>query len=295
MYDFSWRNPILINDFAWSEQGTLIFSGCGIAKTAIPPIWAQEASNANSFNVSLRVRTFSSAQVGPARIFSVSLDPFKRNLTIAQDNEDLVVRLRSHTSDLNGLPEIRVDSVFESENWQEIELVVEQDSLIVFVNQQIRFLKPFQNSSLDLFDTSFLLALGNELTGNRGWQGEISQAQVRVDTVTFDYLTTDALDTPRFLRWYFRKPEFNPFKSSSFPDMLQNFLGFIPLGIIAVTLLNKEGRRPTIVLAYGFFTSLTIECSQWLLPDRYPSTNDLMLNTMGTVAGIVIAVIYRRV
>lgn len=65
---------------------------------------------ANRFRLDLVLSVTDTTQGGPARILSLSRDPWHRNLTLGQDGSSLVVRLRTPFSGLNGThPALVVD------------------------------------------------------------------------------------------------------------------------------------------------------------------------------------------
>jgi hypothetical protein len=65
------------------------------------------------FTLVARIASSSAHQEGPARIVSISASPDLRNLTLAQDNTDLVVRVRTPLTGVNGVrvPLIATDVV----------------------------------------------------------------------------------------------------------------------------------------------------------------------------------------
>jgi len=91
------------------------------------------------------------------------------------------------------------------------------------------------------------------------------------------------------------KPPWDEFKLSLsyLNDVVINLLGFIPLGYLFALFLYKYSRlRPhivtTLVLTFGFSTSLIIEILQTFMPSRSSSAGDLLFNTVGTVTGIIL-------
>ncbi len=65
------------------------------------------------FTLLVRMASSSGRQVGPARIVSISASPDLRNMTLGQDNTDLVVRIRTPLTGLNGIrvPLVGTDAV----------------------------------------------------------------------------------------------------------------------------------------------------------------------------------------
>lgn len=69
------------------------------------------------------------------------------------------------------------------------------------------------------------------------------------------------------------------------PDFLQNILLFLPLG---VALAFRRYRLWPAVL-FGALFSLTIEITQFVIPGRDPSLQDICSNTLGTLLGFAVA------
>lgn len=94
-----------------------------------------EASNA--FTLRVICASGDPAQAGPARIVSNSIDAGLRNFTLGQQGGDLVVRLRTAHTGLNGSrPEVRVPAVFTDANARDILVTYDGASLLVAVAGQ---------------------------------------------------------------------------------------------------------------------------------------------------------------
>jgi VanZ family protein len=81
-------------------------------------------------------------------------------------------------------------------------------------------------------------------------------------------------------------------------DEVVNFIGFWPLGFLLAAALNHSRRYkryywPVAILG-GFLFSLTIEIGQAWIPSRTSSLLDLILNTAGTAAGVLLYVSQRK-
>jgi len=80
------------------------------------PRWASEAVRerlvaSGRLSVTARLRVASLDSFGPARIVSMSRDPYLRNFTLGQSRADLVLRVRTPNTSDNGMePEIRTSS-----------------------------------------------------------------------------------------------------------------------------------------------------------------------------------------
>jgi glycopeptide antibiotics resistance protein len=82
--------------------------------------------------LSLSAQTGIRNQHGPARIVSLSSDPANRNITVAQEGEDLIVRIRRRWAGTNGdRPFYKIYSVFSEDRPVEILVDAGSDSTIV--------------------------------------------------------------------------------------------------------------------------------------------------------------------
>jgi VanZ family protein len=75
-------------------------------------------------------------------------------------------------------------------------------------------------------------------------------------------------------------------------DLIVNILGYVPLGALVVLALHPRTRGAIAVLmavVAGVLLSGTIEALQTYLPSRVPSNIDLATNTLGALAGGVLA------
>lgn len=82
-------------------------------------------------------------------------------------------------------------------------------------------------------------------------------------------------------------------------DVVINILGFIPFGfLMALYLMSvkkfKKGRTYLAVATFGATISLSVEMFQVFIPVRSSSSTDLILNILGTIIGIHLAILTRR-
>ena len=113
-------------------------------------------------------------QSGPARIVSYSLNPNRRNFTLGQSKDRLVMRLRTTETDLNGVtPHLEVDNVFDSPEPRHIVVTYDFSDQSVYINGKIRVRKEIPGGRFSNWDPSYHLVLGNEVTGDRPWRGKI--------------------------------------------------------------------------------------------------------------------------
>jgi VanZ family protein len=115
-----------------------------------------------------------------------------------------------------------------------------------------------------------------------------------------------ALDLPEWiwaLRWdvLTAPPALSALRSETFrQDVLLNLLGFVPLGLLLTSLGRRRLRGLPLVrfaaaCGAGALLSLGIELGQAMLPSRYSSVLDLLLNVTGTALGSGLWLLVERV
>ena len=307
-YPLRWEFPRKVaNGADLPAQGGIRFPTPGIVRSVGPPDWVAAAMRSQRLELVLRLRSFSPDQTGPARIFTLSADPFHRNLTIGQEGENLILRLRTPGTDLNGTgannsPFAQLPGVFRTPAaWVEIHLAIEPGRLRFSAvapesGHPVAFETMLPAQPLRDWDPSYRLALGGELTNERLWLGEIQQALVRTDGNAIDYAAADARDTLEASPaefWYARQYfTLVPFRDFNLHDAVVNVIGYVPLGLLFGVWgwlwggARRGWRRPVALLLAVAAVSASLEMLQFAIPVRHPSTTDLLLNTLGGGIGI---------
>jgi len=293
-YPFHLQSPVRIwdNGAAYSDSGVLQLLRPGIARSNSAPEWLEHAIAGSSLKVTLEIKPAHARQFGPARILTLSRDPYSRNLTVAQEGEDLVVRLRTPSTDLNGLPGYQLPGALGAPGWHGIEIRIMPRRMEVSVDGAEALSAPLPENALADWAPSYRLALGNELSEDRPWLGEIRVASISAGgQPPIDYSRPGALDLPRHLAVTQAHIIANPFSSPRWSinrDFVLNLLGFIPLGALFVCL---RGGRHGVVIATAACAALSlgIELGQLFLAGRVTETADLILNILGGALGAWLA------
>ncbi len=127
---------------------------------------------ANALTVEAWIKPAASDQEGPARIVTVSADPFNRNLTLGQEFGAYDMRLRTtHTSE-NGVPSLVTPDGLATPDL--VHLLYTRDAAgqaTIYRNGEV-VAQDQVTGNLLTWDDGFRLALANELSQDRPWLGE---------------------------------------------------------------------------------------------------------------------------
>ena len=142
--------------------------------------------------------------------------------------------------------------------------------------------------STSTWDSSYRLALGDELVGGRSWKGEIRQAAVVVDGATVDYVQPLLLDLPRRTAYMpARLAEVTRVRFSSSSDaavVLLHILAFVPIGFLLQPLVGR--RMGTVAwLTACLLLVVLLEQGKVFVAGRHPSVDDMCAYIAGAVAG----------
>ena len=109
--------PVCVDSsIQWLPDASAVqIARCGTLSTLTPPASLGRHFQASSgISVEIDLKTATADQSGPARIVTYSFNTRYRNFTLGQQNDALVFRLRTTTTDLNGTdPVLEVPSVFK--------------------------------------------------------------------------------------------------------------------------------------------------------------------------------------
>jgi VanZ like family len=288
---FDWQVPSEQANHALRLPEGWRFSASGIVVGVPPHPWLEAAEDAETLGVSLVVRPQSTVQSGPARLLTMSRDAHLRNLTLGQEGGDLVVRLRTEESDLNGLragePIARIEDVFHGGRWVAIDLDIRPRELEIAIDGERALVAGLPESVLATWHPFLSLALGNEMTCDRPWLGEIRAATVEGPGGSTDYARLDDVEVPATCWVIGYPPATRPFRLFLPQDALLNVLMYLPLGgllgllIRARTWRTFAGGLPALLIV-----SASFEVAQLFVASRFASIDDVICNTLGGGLGL---------
>ena len=296
---FDWEMPRRVPNRAERAPDGWRFAAPGIAIAEPPHDWLEAAQATETFGLSLTLRPLSAAQSGPARILTISRDAHMRNLTLGQEDDDLVLRLRTGETDLNGLragaPFARVRDVLRSAGWLRIDLQIRPGELTLAVDGQPALSAALPPAVVRTWHPSFGLALGNELTCERPWLGEIRAAVVRVPGRARDYADAGAAHAPAACWAMSYPPALVPFRLFLLQDVVRNTLMYAPLGLLLGLVMRAHGHAALFLgLLVIVGVSASFEAAQLFLASRFSAIDDLICNTIGGGLGLALALYGRR-
>jgi hypothetical protein len=109
-------------------------------------------------------------QFGPARIISLSRNPAKRNFTLGQENDHLVLRLQTSNTSRNGM-DFKL-APLEAGKAYHVVVTYKPGLLVCYLNGKIASQTNFESGSFRKWHgSSYSLIFGNEVGGVRPWEG----------------------------------------------------------------------------------------------------------------------------
>jgi hypothetical protein len=153
----------------------LDLTGRGGVVSVDPPISLYERlADTDEFAVELWLASATPEQSGPARILSMSEDTRHRNLTVGQEGDGLVARLRTTETDWNASASaLEVGGIFATRDPVHVVVARDLTETRVYVDGTLRRRAPGPGGALDSWLHRYPLLLGNERTGERPWAGQL--------------------------------------------------------------------------------------------------------------------------
>jgi len=176
LYPFEFVKLCITNRINWLSDGNGIqISPCCEVSSAEPPIELFKSfTNAAGLTIEVYMAVDDIDQIGPARIVTFSLDPHQRNFTLGQENDSLILRLRTTESDENGVyPHFRANKVLRPGKKHHITVSYDGQLEKLYVDGKLREISSALEGTFSNWDPKAFFVIGNEYTGDRLWQGKI--------------------------------------------------------------------------------------------------------------------------
>ncbi|MCA9874174.1 MAG: VCBS repeat-containing protein, partial [Anaerolineales bacterium] len=161
---------------AWLPSGGLQITAPTILASAGPAQKVIDAyKSSNELTVETWIKPADIEQDGPARIVTVSVDPFNRNMTLGQEFGAFDVRLRTTDTSENGVPSLSTPDGVAAPVLAHLvytrdaagQATIYRDGEVIAQGQV--------SGALSAWDEGFRLAIANEISLDRPWLGEYHQ------------------------------------------------------------------------------------------------------------------------
>lgn len=148
---------------------------CGaVVSPRAPSELCQTFRNAGGLTLEARFETASTNETGPARIVSYAADPYARNVTLAQEEDALVFRLRTVETDPNGIhPHLEVPGLLRPGVPLHVTITYDGRRQRVYLGDELLLEFDEVHGGFENWDCRHRLAIGNEVTMDRPWHGEV--------------------------------------------------------------------------------------------------------------------------
>ncbi|MEX2672762.1 MAG: LamG-like jellyroll fold domain-containing protein [Phycisphaeraceae bacterium] len=170
----------------WTDAGLRIHGPTRIISAEPPHRLIQAAKRSRALTIEAWLTPANTSQDGPARIVSLSSDSTNRNFTLGQDGDRYDARLRTTSTDDNGLPSVRTESG-SAEN-RAMHLVYTRGAggrATLYIDGEPQGTDDVSGDFSNWVD-DFHLILGNERSGDRPWQGTLHAVNIYSRALTAD-------------------------------------------------------------------------------------------------------------
>lgn len=288
-YPFDWSPPrTVVNDVRRTPEGTLRFGDDNVARTPGTPAWVADARDGSPVRIDLRVRPAFPQRYTPVSILMVARDYWHTDVGIDQEGRNLVVTVGRPGATSNGYPAFVVDDAFGPGRWTDVRVVLEGAAIVVAVDGTTRVRETLPAGYRRGWEGG-RLALGDEVHGGHGWQGEIGRAEVRTPNRTVDYVAPGALDVPaRSFYLPDHVAPFPPYSQLEWVILALHLLSFVPLGFLVVRLRRPPfAILPATALAAGVAAALAL--GKFGFDGRHTAVADVTVQLAGALAGAWLA------
>lgn len=128
---------------------------------------------AGALTIEVWVRPHNLQQAGPARIVTLSKDSGARNFTLGQEGDSVQVRLRTSKTSKNGIPAVTAKTGSLKKALTHVVYTRGRSGNVsIYLNGQLNQRQQIAGDTSG-WDEQYRLALGNELSGDRPWLGDL--------------------------------------------------------------------------------------------------------------------------
>ncbi|MFN2556267.1 MAG: VanZ family protein [Nitriliruptorales bacterium] len=282
-----WRRTIPARNPA---TGSVRFDGRSLLVSPSPPGWLVAARQGGRVEFDLEARAERPLQGGPARVLTISRDIHEANMSIGQQDDALVVRVRRHGSDRSGDPAIEVPHLFAAEGWHSVHVLITHEHLRIEADGRVVVDEALETDALAGWDSGYLLALGDEPQGERGWVGELRRVQVTTSAGAVNLLTPGLLEPKRgaVVRTRVRTLLVPAGGGDPMYLVALRVLAFVPIGVALQRLLRRW--FPVLLAIVGFSGLLLV--GKLFVAGRHPNLVDFAWSIVGGFLGYLFGMVF---
>ncbi len=285
-YQFSPHHQSIQNGALIVDQSIRI-NKPGLLFTEGPPRWLGQSINESFIDLKLELKSHEKQAKALTTIVALGKGRWERNFAIEQDGEGILFWLR--TGDLDKGQPYFLDKVLAKGTWHSIRLLLEQETLRLWVDQVLVFDESIPPSYMSFWSRQYSMSLGGEVDGDRAWLGELRNVLVLSNGVYVSLLDGAMVrPDPLIVMEGGRASAWGLFPNAYSPtvgmDWLVNLLGFVPVGMVFFWVL----RNLFFATLGAALLSVSVEVGQLFLVARTTQLDDLVLNVSGALIGIAI-------
>lgn len=158
---------------AWLEGGGLRITQSTVLRSIQPATKIIEAcQQTGEISVEIWIKPADLLQNGPARIVSLSYDPFFRNFTLGQESAEFEIRLRTTATTENGIPATVSSTNAVRPGVTHVVYTRSQNGETTLYVDDVSITTAGATGDFSNWDPSYPLTLANELSNDRPWLGE---------------------------------------------------------------------------------------------------------------------------
>ena len=257
------------------------------ARTRSGPAVVRAAVSGRRLSVELDLTARRAAPRRPAPILSITTDPYRTNLVVAQEGDDLVVGVRGPARRAERVRRFRVRDVFARPGRHLVRIDADDRELTAAVDGVPRLTRSMRPHGFGSWLPDARIVLGHDGGDDPGWEGDVRRAAVEAGPERVDLLAPGILRAPD--RWWHLPAKPPAGRSRNLvADITLNLLGFVPFGAL-VSLVTRRRRVVATAAVGALLLSASMELGQLFVVPRDPSVRDLVVNVVGAAAGASLA------
>jgi hypothetical protein len=159
----------------WSANHLAVNAATALSTAGAATKVQARAVASGELSVEAWVKPADTTQFGPARIITMSADPYLRNFMLGQSRDTYVDRFRAdgETGSDNGLPEVFTTAGTASTTLTHVLFTHRSDGAEVLYVNGVENTTFMRMGGLTMWDATYRITVANEATNDRAWLGEL--------------------------------------------------------------------------------------------------------------------------